>query len=91
MTHRSLIGLKRKASFKATNKKGVAASTSDALRAAVAAVAQFSTTVSESLDSTYRSLADTLRLSIAGGGARTAPGPGSSHDGTASTLTFSAR
>jgi hypothetical protein len=52
--HRSLVGLKRKAGFKATDKKGVATTTGDALRAAVAAVAQFSATVSESLASTYR-------------------------------------
>lgn len=90
MPCRSLVGLKRKAGFKATDKKGVAASTGSALRAAVAAVAQFSATVSESLASTYRSFADTLRLSSAGG-ARTAPAGPSSHDGAASTLTFSAR
>lgn len=57
---RSLIGLKRKAGFKATDKKGVVATAGQALRAAVAAVSQFSVTVSQSLASTFRTAADTI-------------------------------
>jgi len=63
---RSLIGLKRKAGFKATDKKGVVATAGQALRAAVAAVSQFSVTVSQSLASTFRTAADTIHPSSSG-------------------------
>lgn len=58
---RSLIGIKRKAGFKATDKKGVVATAGQALRAAVEAISQFSLTASHGFASTIRGFTTTLR------------------------------
>lgn len=91
MPHRSLIGLKRKAGFKATDKKGVTASAGQALRAAVAAVTDFSVTVTHSLASTYRTFADSLRTSQPGGSPLSAHGGRGSLESGASGLGSSGR
>lgn len=78
--------MKRKAGFKATDKKGVVATAGQALRAAVAAISQLSVTVSHGLASTYKTLAGTV---VSSSGARTTGGAAGHGSVPGSTLNSS--